>query len=401
MPVYAIGAETADPVSGTQLFSFSGFGTLGAVHSSEDNADFNSTVLKPGGAGYSESWSAAVDSLIGAQIIGTFTAKLSAVVQVIAEQNYDNTYTPHVEWANIKYQFTPDISLRVGRIVLPTFFCSDIRTIGYANPWVRPPPEVYGLLPITNSDGVDISYRLHIGDLTDTVQGNFGTSDVNLPYPIGVTQGRHLWGLSSTSEYGAWTLHIAYQELHLTVTSLDALFDSFKQFGPQGIAIANEYIVDNKAIVTEAIGARYDPGRWFAMGEWARINTHSIFAVNTAWYISGGYRLAMFTPYLGYAQVRTDKNSDPGLPLSDLPPNLSGYAAGLNAGLNGLLEQNPDETTVSVGLRWDFMKNLDLKLQFDHTRNGAKSAGKLTDLQPGFRPGGEVNLSTVTVDFVF
>lgn len=401
MPVYAIGAEAADPVFGTQLFSFSGFGTLGAVHSSVDDADFTSSVIKPGGAGYSESWSAAVDSLIGAQVVGTFTSRLSAVVQVIAEQNYDNTYTPHVEWANIKYQFTPDVSLRVGRIVMPTFFCSDIRAIGYANPWVRPPPEVYGLLPITDSDGVDISYRLHIGDLTDTVQGNFGTSNVNLAYPIGVTHGRHLWGVSSTSDYGAWTLHIAYQELHLTVASLDALFNSFKQFGPQGIAIANEYSVDNKAIDTEAIGVRYDPGRWFAMGEWAHINTHAIFGVNTAWYISGGYRLAMFTPYLGYAQVRTDRNSDPGLPLSGLPPNLSGYAAGLNAGLNSILEANPDEKTVSVGLRWDFLKNLDLKLQFDHMSNGANSAGKLSDLQPGFRPGGKVNLSTIVVDFVF
>jgi hypothetical protein len=401
MPVYAIGAETADPVSGTQLFSVSGFGTLGAVHSSEDNADFTSTVLKPGGAGYSENWSAAVDSLIGAQLTATFTAKLSAVVQLIAEQNYDNSYTPHVEWANIKYQFTPEFSLRVGRIVLPTFFCSDVRTIGYANPWVRPPLEVYGLLPITNSDGVDISYRLHIADLTDTVQANFGNSDVNLPSPIGVTQGRHLWGLSSTSEYRAWTLHIAYQELHLTIPSLEPLFDAFRQFGPQGVALATEYTVDHKPVVTESIGARYDPGHWFMMGELGHINTHSVFSANTAWYVSSGYRLAMFTPYLGYAQVRTDRASNPGLPLSDLPPNLSGFAAGLNAALYSILEANSDDKTVSVGLRWDFMRNLDLKLQFDHTSNGTYSAGKLTDLQPGFRPGGEVNVSTVTVDFIF
>jgi predicted porin len=401
MPVYAMGAETADPSSGTQVFSFSGFGTLGVVHSSENKADFTSSVFKPGGAGYTESWSAAVDSLIGAQLTADITTQLSAVVQIIAEQNDDNTYKPHVEWANVKYQFTPDFSLRVGRVLLPTFFASDLRKVGYANPWVRPPSEVYALLPITNGDGVDISYRLHIGDLTDTVQANLGQNDAELPYHRGNAHGRNQWGLANTAEYGAWTLHIAFQKSQLTIASFDALFNAFRLFGPQGIAIADKYNLDNKPFVTEAIGARYDPGRWFMMGEWAHSNTHSIFSVDTAWYVSAGYRLWKFTPYVTYAVARTDTSSDPGLSLSGLPPNLAGFAAGLNAGLNAILESNPDQSTVSVGSRWDFMKNLDLKLQYDHSRHGARSAGNLTNLQPGFQPGGTVNLFSATVDFVF
>ena len=94
------------------MFSFSGFGTLGLVHSSEKHADFTSSQLKPDGAGYSHNWSADVDSLIGGQVTARFTPKLSAVVQVIAEQNYDNSYRPHVEWANLQYQFTPEFSVR-------------------------------------------------------------------------------------------------------------------------------------------------------------------------------------------------------------------------------------------------------------------------------------------------
>ena len=401
MPVYAGGAETATPSSGTQLFSFSGFGTLGVVHSSENKADFTSSVFKPGGAGYSQSWSAAVDSLIGAQLTANITPKLSAVVQVIAEQNYDNTYTPHVEWAFVKYLVTPDFSFRVGRILLPTFFDSDLRNVGYANPWVRPPPEVYALLPITNSDGLDVSYRVHIGDLTDTVQANLGQNDTQVPYHRGTGYGRNEWGLANTAEYGAWTLHIAFQKSQLTMAAFDPLFNAFRQFGPQGIAIANQYDLDNKPFVTKAIGARYDPGRWFMMGEWAHSVTHSIFAVDTAWYVSAGYRLWKFTPYLSYADAKTNRNSDPGLNLAGLPPNLAGFAAGLNAGLNAILESNPDQNTVSVGSRWDFTRNLDLKLQYDHAQHGARSAGNLTNLQPGFRPGGTADLFSAAVDFVF
>ena len=104
--LYAAGA-CADDLE-APLFSFSGFGTLGVVHSSEDQADFTSSIFKPDGAGYSHAWSADVDSLIGGQVTASFTPKLSAVLQVIAEQNYDDTYQPHVEWANIQYQFTPE-----------------------------------------------------------------------------------------------------------------------------------------------------------------------------------------------------------------------------------------------------------------------------------------------------
>ena len=99
---------SADP--NTSMFLFSGFGTLGVVHSSEDLADFTASIFKPNGAGYTRSWSPSVDSLIGGQVIANFSPKLSAMVQAISEQNYDNTYTPRIEWANLKYQLTPEAS---------------------------------------------------------------------------------------------------------------------------------------------------------------------------------------------------------------------------------------------------------------------------------------------------
>jgi hypothetical protein len=155
-------------------FAFNGFGTAGVVHSSEDKADFTANDFEPNGAGYSRSWSAGIDSLIGGQVSATLGPKLSAVLQLIVQQNYNNTYWPHVEWANIKYLFTPDFSVRMGRIVIPTFMDSDSREVGYSNPWVRPPTEVYSANPITSVDGLDASYRLHLGGVTNTLQATYG-----------------------------------------------------------------------------------------------------------------------------------------------------------------------------------------------------------------------------------
>ena len=57
----------------------------------------------------------------------------------------------------------------MGRIELQTFLTSDYRQVGYANPWVRVPPELYDTVPITHSDGVDGSYRIHAGAVTNTL----------------------------------------------------------------------------------------------------------------------------------------------------------------------------------------------------------------------------------------
>src|SRR3984885_6249460 len=204
----AAGAAGADP--GASMFSLSGFGTLGLVHSSEDNADFTANLLQPNGAGYTHAWSPDVDSRLGAQVIAHFTPQLSAMLQVISEQNYDNTYKPHVEWANIAFQPTPEFSVRVGRIVLPTFLLSDTRKVGFANPWVRPPVELYGLSPIFDSDGADASYKMHLGEVTNTLVSTYGKTDFAPPQG-GTFKVKHLWVIADTMEYGALTLHMEYQ----------------------------------------------------------------------------------------------------------------------------------------------------------------------------------------------
>jgi hypothetical protein len=397
---YCAGANSADNTmnSGQSMFSFSGFGTLGVVHSSERDADFTSTIFKPNGAGFSHDWSPDVDSLIGAQVIAHFTPQLSAMLQVISEQTYDNTLTPRVEWANVKYELTPDASVRVGRTVLASFLVSDTRNIGYANPWVRPPVEVYSLVPIDSNDGIDASYRWHIGDLVQTFLGTYGATTSKQPTG-GNADARRQWNISDTLEYGAVTLRIAYQRANLTLDGLHTFFGAFGQFGPQGVALEAKYDPYRKPLEFIGIGAMYNPGDWFVTGEWGTQQLHSVLGESTGWYVSGGYRVAKFTPYLTYGALKANSNtSDPGLNVSVLPPHLAGPAMGLNAALNAILGSIAVQHTTSAGVRWDFTKNVDLKLQYDHTRLGAGSPGTLINLQPGFEPGGTVNLFSAAID---
>ena len=414
MMLYAACAQADDAASPT--FSFSGFGTLGLVHSGEDKADFVGNFSQPHGAGYTRRWSADVDSRIGAQATATFNDKLSAVVQIVSRQDFDNMYTPQVEWANVKYQFTPEFSVRAGRTLLATFMVSDSRLVSYTNHWIRPPQEVYGMLPVTNKDGIDAIYQFHVGDVTNSMQTSYGFTTLQLPNG-GEVDGRAIFDFNDTLEYTHSTLHIGYTTLQGDVhsPSLDTLFNGFTQFGntvsaipglqatgAQALAIVNKYQLIRFPYSVLTLGAEYDPGTWLLMGEWADAKTSAAISSATAWYATGGYRFGRCTPYLTFAQLKANKLSEPGISTAGLPASLMSTAAGLNTGLSMVINGYAvSQNTVSAGMRWDFKRNAAFKLQYDRLSLGSGSTGWLTNVQPGFQLGGKVNVLSVAVDFVF
>jgi opacity protein-like surface antigen len=382
-------------------FSFSGFGTIGVTHSNEAGADFTASILKNNGAGYTRRWSADVDSRLGGQVTFNMTPQWSAVLQLVAEQRYDNSYRPIVEWANVKYQATPDFSLRAGRIALPNYLLADYRKVGYAIPWARTPVEVYGLVPITNSDGVDATWRMHFGSVQNAVQASYGMNDVSIQG--GTVRIRHLTGLSDTVEVGFASLRATWLQADLDIDVTHPLFDGFRQFAAVGgDLIADKYDVNGKRANFVGLGASYDPGPWFVMAEYGNIVTRTYLGEQSAWHVSGGWRHGEFTPYLTVGEVRANTPTyDPGLPVAFLPPAAAAAAGQLNAGLNGLLAAQPVQKSVTAGLRWDFRRNMSLKLEFQQIRTGGGTAGTLINVQPGFVPGSTVKLFSTVLDFVF
>jgi Gram-negative porin len=405
--IASLGAASARADDAAPSFSLSGFGTLGVVHSDNDHADYLVDAFHPNGPGFTRSWSADPDSRLGAQLTGNVTLKLSVVLQVVAQQRYDNSYRPGVEWANVKFQATPDFNIRAGRIVLPVFMATDSRHIGYSNPWVRPPVEVYSLVPVTNNDGVDASYRVRLGEETyNTVQATFGNSETKFPGAAGLGTGtakaRRILALVDTVESGFATLRVIYGRASLTIPEYAQLFDALRQFGAQGQQLASRYQVQDRVVNFLGVGATYDPGSWFAGGEWAKFDTHSVLGAKSAWYVSGGPRFGKFTPYATYARIKADSNtSDPGLDLASLPAAAVPLAAFLNATLASQLDSIPRQSTASIGVRWDFWRNAALKVQYDHVELAAGSRGTFGNVQPDFQAGGRVQVFSAAVDFLF
>jgi opacity protein-like surface antigen len=388
-------------IAETPNFSFNGFGTFGVVRSDEDQADFASNLFAPDGAGYTREWSPEVDSVLGLQLTADLTPRLTGIFQVVSEQRYDETYTPEVEWANLKFDVTPDLSVRAGRMVQQGFMVSEYRKVRYATPWIRPPLEVYNIIPVTNIDAIDFSYRFRFEDFTNTLRGLYGTRDVNTPDGSEATA-RDFVVLSDTLEWGAASLFASYSRFRLTMKYLNPFFDAFRQFGAEGEAIADRYDADGKRFEIMCFGLRYDVGDWFVMGEWARAKTRTYIGDIEGGYITGGYRFGEVTPYMTLARVRAHSDtSDPGLSPAGLSPEQAAQAEGLNAALKRIKGSAARQKSISVGVRWDFIRNAALKVEYQYLDPDDGSPGVLTNTQPGFEPGGSVNLFSAAIDFVF
>jgi hypothetical protein len=389
------------PDDGSAHWSFRGFGSAGLVYADTSQADFTSSVLRDDGAGATRHLSASVDSRLGGQLDVNVSKQWSGVVQVVSEQRIDGSYRPLVEWANLKYQATPDLSLRVGRIALPLFMAADYRKIGYAYPAVRTPVEVYDAIPLSSSDGVDASYRWQAWGISHVTQVLYGRSRVKLEDDNRIKADK-LLGLSHNMTRGALNARVTLMRADVTVNIANELFDAYRQFGPAGAAIGLKYELLNKRFDGFTAGATYDPGNWFVTAELGRTNSRSFIGKTSTQYAIGGWRFDSLTPYLSYARVRSlEPTYDPGLPLTGLPPRLAATVAVLNNGLRDLLLTIPVQSTISAGLRWDLRADASLKLQYDRVTPRDGSRGTLIAIQPGYRSGTTVNVASAVLDFVF
>lgn len=348
--------------------TFGVFGSLGINHSTMSSGDYVLDSSIPKGSALSDSWSATNDSRIAGHMVAQYSPNVSVVLQVDSEYNTGNNYDPEVEFAKLKYAFNPDAYLQVGRVTLPTFLESENRDIGYTYAWIHPPVEVYRQESIAHSDGVDANYRFQIGDTGNSIKAIYGrsTSEMGDTQTVISLTSRHLWGIFDTIEYGPAIVHAGYQERDTD--------SGYLLSGNPAISVKDSDL---------SVGVKYDFGDWFAMSEW--IQRKSTYLVN-AMYVSGGYRVHKFTPYLTYAQ------SSQGSFLQGFPPPSA----------EGIKLAQRAQSSTSLGVRWDLIKNTDIKIQYDQVKLSANSNGFLANVPVGANLSGQTfHVISMAVDFIF
>lgn len=410
-------------------FRLSGFGTLGAVKTTTDDAVFN----YPGqGGGATKHGSLDPDSKLAVQGSYKISPTVSATSQIMTKYDAEGQYVPSFEWAFAKWQAMPGLNFRAGRMGAPYFMISDFRDVGYANTAVRPNIDVYGQVPVSSFDGADVSYQMNLGSTTLTSTFWTGKSDapfasslaargvatpptqVIINHTVGFNfQAEMSEGLTLRFGRAQGKLTIDSASGHTLATSARALATAANAYAAAAPTVAAAISGGNPtraAQITAAIpgaqasaagfndaaemftpegvdasftgiGLAYDQDNWVASMEFTKRKTKSFITDTTGWYATVGYRIDKFTPFVGYSKVKTDRRSTNTVQPSALVTSGVGgpFAAfdgaanavntnspALSAGADALLStQARDERTATLGLRWDATAGLAVKFQWD------------------------------------
>ena len=365
----------------------SGFGTAGFAFTNNDKAQFARDTQ---GDGADTSGDLLLDSLAGIQATAHLSETISATVQGMLRHRYDPGLNLDVPLAFVKDQFTKDLAVRVGRVALPAFLVSDFRQVGFANTWVRPPIEVYGLLNLDQVDGVDVLFSRTFGPISTTAEAFYGKSSLSSPtFSASI---RRFSGVNVSATMGPLTLRVGGDrgQVTLNVPGFDTLITTLRTL--KFNSVADKYDPADKTLKFLDAGFSFDWKQWIAQGEVAKFKQAGFLPAATGRYVLVGYRVGVLTPYASYADHKIDSpRTEPGIPHAG---PLLPLALGLDSAMAGA-EQN----TTSLGVRWDFHESLDLKIQLDRVKPEKGTRGLFNNVKPGFD--GPVIVGALVVDFVF
>jgi hypothetical protein len=329
-------------------FKFSGFGTVGAVRTNTDEANFGRDRQSYGGANTNATLD--VDSNLGLQATATVNSWLSGTVQVLTvKRQTENHLTTEAEWGFVRVQPLEGLTIRGGRLATPMFLVSDSRNVGYANNWLRAPNEVYGLVSFRRMQGFDVSYQRSMGSNTLTVTALSGTSATKFATTNIKMKG--VKGLTAQLETDWGTYRVG---------KVEAKYD----------------IAGTPTYSFTGIGMSIDRNNIFAQAEYVKRRAPKItfggvsYADSDGWYVMAGYRLGAFLPYVMHGNTTPDQV---------VSYNITGT-----------------QTTNALGLRWDAFKSAAVKFQLERAdTKGSKGVSFSGAVKS------PVTVASASIDFVF
>lgn len=349
--------------------------------------------------GYDDDISFKPESIFALQASADLMDGLTATAQLVAtgEDDFDAEFA----WAYVSYEFNDNWTVRGGRMRLPVYSYSDYLDVGYAYPWVRPSVAQYSL-PFSNYDGLGVLYNTTAGSfdmLFNVAVGSIDDTffeDDGFPTPSTI---KNIVGLNWQVSRDWFNAYAAYFVGDVSIP-LQPLQDLGALTGAVGVPVSTveNLLVDDDQGTFYGLGFDLQFEKWFLTFEASsyEIEDSALEESNDAWYVSAGYRMGEFTPYVMFEEFNIDASTSvssqfPSAPFPDapgVPPALVGVP--INAVVQGAVEAiNYDEfDIVSVGIRYDFHSNAALKVEYNMVNNELNDAN-------------DADLIAVAVDLIF
>lgn len=115
------------------------------------------------------------------------------------------------EWAYIAHDLNADTTVRAGRLRQPLFLFSETLDVGYTQPWITSPAEMYGILSFSSYEGMDLRHRFTAAGADWSVQPYFGYAKLNEAEGMdGEARGDEMHGIDITGTWGDFTARVGY-----------------------------------------------------------------------------------------------------------------------------------------------------------------------------------------------
>ncbi|MGR5267782.1 hypothetical protein ACPV5R_08510 [Vibrio astriarenae] len=332
-----VGLSLGANAAGWDDLRISGFGSVGIGQS--DNA--------VGYAGYTDEkldWEQ--ETLAGLQFDFRINDRAKFVTQVVANSRYD--YDPKIEMAYASYAFD-SFTARAGKLRLPLFFYSDYTDVGYAYPMIRPSQELYENLVLKGYTGADLLIPVEFENSTLLFQPVVGIAKIDEDDSVfGEIDLDKMFGLSAQWIYEDFMLRGSYFSAEAN-TACSSILDP--------VCVIGSNMIDGNDGQFISLGAQYDNGDVLANIEAADVQLDGEFYDYRS--VNGllGYRVGQFTPYFAAGWVETTDNEE--------RPATHMFADAMNY----------ERLSYSLGSRWDFAKNMALKVDVTYVDYKDTSGG--------------------------
>jgi hypothetical protein len=341
--------------------SVNGFGTVGGSFTSDGNYAYIHSATEFAGA--SNSLDVGLDSRIGVQAVVSFDPQWSVTAQEVAKLRGSTNFDPGTEWLFAQYQPNSSLKMRLGRVELPVFLLSDSINVGYAAPWFRAPNNVYDAEGFEYLDGGQVMWQHSLGVLQLALEATYGSAEGSF------NAGGYQLSAKSKSTFNA-AVSISWRDLLVRYAETD-----LNVAATLPLSATETFNLDLHDRF-HCVGLQYDDGKALLMGEWTKRDENNLpvldkpVADDTSWYIAAGWHFGKFTPLAMYSVL-----------------NLTDSAL-----------QNPASYhTWDASLRYDVVRNLDLKLQVSH----AQAANNAYWVMGNLASDEYVNVYSFGADFVF
>ncbi|THB67743.1 MAG: hypothetical protein D6B27_03970 [Gammaproteobacteria bacterium] len=283
-------------------YSINGFLSIGGIYNSAES-NFDETLK-------ADKLDLSFANILGIQAKYRISEKLGLTGQLVSRGGDNDDYDIDLNWGFISYEYSPNISFKIGRIIAPLFLTSDYIDVGHAYPTPTPVKELYWQVPFSSNsgDGIDITYKINFGDWFFSTQATYGLTNGKVREQEYKTK-----ALAVNSEISNEYIKIrasyapAYMDMDFSPLLIPVINTYLSQYNITGLnqSLHNHIKMDNTKVSFSSIGISYEDEKYLLMTEYGATRIDKSYPESEALYLTLGYRFNEIMIYNTLSKIRT------------------------------------------------------------------------------------------------